>query len=107
MENEIIIRSKFRTQIAPRAVFVALIGISLCVGILIPFGVQPFQVESWWVVLRFALNSPLGLLIGLAFAGVAYVGAYLWSDRLVFSETGIQQRCIPFPLAARRAIKPD
>lgn len=51
MENEIIFRSRFRTHIAPRAVFVALMGISLCVGILIPFGVQPLQVESWWTVL--------------------------------------------------------
>jgi len=107
MESEIVFRSRFRTQIAPRAVFVALVGISLCVGILIPFGVQPLQVESWWVVLKFVLNSPLGLLIGLAIAGVAYVGAYLWSDTLVFSQTEVQHRSIPFPLAARRAIKYD
>lgn len=56
---------------------------------------------------EFALNSPLGLLIGLAFAGVAYVGAYLWSDTLVFSKSDIQLCSIPFPLAARKAIKYD
>jgi hypothetical protein len=63
--------------------------------------------EGGWDVFRFAAGTPLGLLLGLAFLGIAYVGAFVWSDTLIFTQTELHRRSIPFPFLDRKSIRFD
>ena len=107
IDDPVVFRSRFRTNLAPLIIFIGLLSLALCIGFLLPFGLDALVGESGRAVAEFIFSSPLGLLLGLATVGIAYLGVYLWSDTLVLTPTQLQHRSVPFPLAERRTIKFD
>jgi hypothetical protein len=106
-EEKRVFRSKYRTSLTPLTILLAILLLSICVGFVLPFGLTAWRQRGGPGFSLFLVNSPLGVLLGLAVASILYAVAYLWYEALVFDQDELRHRALPFPFIDRKPIRYD